>query len=105
MKPLVSGGDLLHPEPRIEQQGPALAISSAGRRGHTADSRSGKVMATPHQDAIEALSRAYGRSAAEVAQLYDEELRRLESIARIPHYLALLASRRVRARLLAIPST
>jgi len=51
------------------------------------------------QDPIEALAQETNRPYAEVKQVYEAELARLSSDARITDYLPLLASRRARASL------
>ena len=52
-----------------------------------------------HLGAIEALAQETNRPVAEVRQVYESELARLKSDARITDFVHLFASRRARARL------
>lgn len=53
-----------------------------------------------HQSAIEALAREIHHPVANVKMVYEGELSRLKSVAKVKDYLVLLASRRAREKLL-----
>jgi hypothetical protein len=72
---------------RLSRQG---RMSSVVERGNEADRR---------ERAIRALSESTGTPPAEVRELYEQELMRLESHAAVRKYLPLLAVSNVRAAL------